>query len=276
MNHPTTGTEAPAQAPDWDTGSHEDFYKYYEQQSQSPETMERFRRTTEILLRLRHDRAGDGRLDVLDVGCGAGTQAAIWLERGHRYYGLDINRPLVELARRRATEQKLEAHFEVGTATALPWGDRSFDVCMLPELLEHVADWQACVAEAVRVLRPGGLMYINTSSKLCPVQSEFNLPLYSWYPGSVKRYFERRAVTDKPALANFAKYPAVNWFSFYGLRRHLAPRGFECLDRFDAIDESRLSTTARAVLGAVKAIAPLRFVAHVLTPYTLLIAVKAA
>lgn len=268
---PEPGAAAPAQ---WDTSSHEDFFKYYEEQSLAPETMERFRRMSEVLLRLRGQRAAEGALDVMDVGCGAGAQAALWIEQGHRYHGLDINRPLVELARRRAAERGLDARFEVGSATALPWPDASFDICLLPELLEHVADWQACVAEAVRVLRPGGMIYINTSSKLCPRQQEFNLPLYSWYPGSLKRHFERRAVTDWPALANHAKYPAVNWFSFYGLRAHLAARGFECIDRFEMIDASRLSTPARIVLGTLKALPPLRFIGHMLTPYTLVIATK--
>lgn len=260
--------------PAWDTSSHEDFFKYYQQQSLAPETMDRFRRTSEILLRLRRERAGESNLDVLDVGCGAGSQAALWLDRGHRYHGLDINRPLVELARHRATELRLDAHFEIGTATALPWPDASFDICMLPELLEHVADWEGCVAEAARVLRPCGLMYINTSSKLCPRQQEFNLPLYSWYPSPLKRYFERRAVTDWPAVANHAKYPAVNWFSFYGLQRYLTGQGFKCLDRFDAIDTASLSRGSRAVLSLLKALPPLRLLGHLMTPYTLVIGVK--
>ena len=145
---------------------------------------------------------------------------------------------------------------------------------MLPELLEHVADWQGCVAEAARVLRPGGLMYINTSSKLCPVQQEFNLPLYSWYPAPLKRYFERRSLTDWPSLANFAKYPAVNWFSVYELRRHLEPMGFRCLDRFDLIDGQGKGAAAGWVLGALRGSSVLRWLGHVGTPYTLLVAVK--
>jgi 2-polyprenyl-3-methyl-5-hydroxy-6-metoxy-1,4-benzoquinol methylase len=54
------------------------------------------------------------------------------------------------------------------------------DVCLLPELLEHVADWQSCLNEAARVLRPGGLLYLSTTNVLCPRQQEFNLPLYSF------------------------------------------------------------------------------------------------
>ena len=75
------------------------------------------------------------------------------------------------------------------------------DVCLLPELLEHVADWQSCLKEAPRVLRSGGLLYLSTTNVLRPRQEEFNLPLYSWYPGPLKRYCERLAMTTRPALA---------------------------------------------------------------------------
>lgn len=259
-------------AESWDTGSHEAFYKFYEQQSLKPETLQRFEANCETLLRVHGVKTGV--LEVLDIGCGAGAQARFWTQRGHRYLGIDINEPLVLLARRRAEEQQIDARFEVGTATALPCADESVDICLLPELLEHVADWQACLDEAIRVLRPGGLIHLSTSSKLCPKQQEFNLPLYSWYPQRLKRHFEHRALTDRPDLANYAKYPAVNWFSFYGLRDYMKPRGFECLDRFDLIDPQGKGRRARTMLSLLRSLSPLRFIGHVLTPYTLVVGRK--
>jgi SAM-dependent methyltransferase len=178
----------------------------------------------------------------------------------------------VRLARERAVEQGRTARFEVGSATALPFSAASFDVCLLPELLEHIADWKTCLNEAVRVLRPGGVIYVSTSNKLCPVQQEFNLPGYGWYPGFAKRYFEHRALTDWPAVANFAKYPAVNWFSFYQLRGYFVARGFRSWDRFDVMRLDNKSGLVRTVIGALRAVPPLRFLGHVLTPETVLVA----
>lgn len=256
----------------WDTSSHEDFFKYYEQQSLSPQTMARFRSTCAALLRQLPADSVRRPLDVLDVGCGAGAQSQFWLDAGHRYWGIDINLPLIELARQRAKRMSLTASFDVGTATALPYADQSMDICLLPELLEHVADWQSCIDEAIRVLRPGGLLYLSTTNKLCPRQEEFNLPLYGWYPQVLKRYFERRALTDWPAVANHAKYPAVNWFSFFGLRNYLSPRGFVCLDRFDMIDPGTKGKVARGIIAAIRSVPPLRWLGHVATDYTELVA----
>ena len=268
-------TGQPSPVPDWDTTSHDDFFRYYEQQSQSPKTLDRFRSICDTLLRLMPTDARSRPLDVLDVGCGAGAQSTIWLDHGHRYCGVDINQPLIELARQRADRLGLRAHFDVGTATSLPVSDASMDVCLLPELLEHVEDWRACVNEADRVLRPGGLLYISTTNSLCPQQEEFNLPFYSWYPRPLKRYFERRAVDDWPAVANFAKYPAVNWFSFYGLRDYLAPRGYRCLDRFDLVNVENKGSVPRGLLTTVRAVPPLRWLGHVATSYTVVVGRKA-
>jgi 2-polyprenyl-6-hydroxyphenyl methylase/3-demethylubiquinone-9 3-methyltransferase len=98
--------------------------------------------------------------------------------------------------------------------------------------------------------------------------------LYSWYPAPLKRYFASLAVTTRPELVNFAQYPAVNWFTFYGLRAVLDALGFQCLDRFDVMDLSKKSTSAKLIVSAVRAVPLLRWLAHVATPSTVVFAVK--
>src|SRR5262249_8427689 len=164
--------------------------------------------------------------------------------------------------------------FRVGSAVELPWADDSMDVCLVPELLEHVAEWKTCLHEFARILRPTGILFLTTTNKLCPIQQEFNLPLYSWYPAPLKRHYERLAVTTRAELVNFARYPAVNWFSFYSLRAVLTPAGFQCMDRFDVMDLSKKSTLARLIVSVVQAVSCLRWLAHVATPSTTVVAIK--
>ena len=261
--------------PEFDHRARPEFVEYYAQESLSPRTQARFRTIKDKALGLlsRCGRPTRG-LRVADVGCGAGTQAMLWAEDGHLVRGLDVNAPLLAFARSRAAERGLQVAFDVGTATALPYDDASTDVCLLPELLEHVADWQSCVDEAVRVLAPGGVLYLSTTNALCPVQQEFNLPLYSWYPRRLKRRFERLAVTTRPALANHATYPAVHWFTFYSLRDYLAARGLDCFDRFDMIDTESLSGAARFAVTLARAFPPVRFIGHMCTEGTAVFALK--
>ena len=258
----------------WDHSTHENFYDYYAKESQTDGAQQRFRGVRDCILRMMKARGTDRTLEVVDIGCGAGTQSLIWTEMGHLVHAIDINEPLVELGKERAAKAGVAIDFRVGLATALPWNDASADVCIALELLEHVADWQSCVNECIRLLRPGGALFLTTTNHLCPVQAEFNLPLYSWYPGALKRYFEKLAVTTRPGLANYAKYPAVNWFTYYGLRDFLTERGFDCLDRFDMMDLDGKGALARSVVAALRWVPPLRGLGHVCTRGTRILAIK--
>jgi 2-polyprenyl-6-hydroxyphenyl methylase/3-demethylubiquinone-9 3-methyltransferase len=259
----------------WDHSSHQEFFNYYAEESETPGALQRFRSIRDAVLRILQRESGDlGSLEVLDVGCGAGTQSILWAEAGHHVHALDVNQPLLELGKKRAADSGYDIDFRLGSALELPWPDKSMDVCLVIELLEHVAAWERCLQEFARVLKPGGALCLTTSNKLCPIQQEFNLPLYSWYPATLKRHFEQLAITTRPDLANFAKYPAVNWFSFYSLRIALRELGFCSMDRFDVMDLSKKGAVSHLIVSAIRRISLLRFLAHVMTPGTIAIALK--
>jgi len=265
----------PANPVTLDHSSNEPFTAYYAEKSANPQQLRHFRSVRDTILRVLDQRNGPGRkYDVVDIGCNAGGQCGVWAENGHRVHGLDINEPLLDLARKRAAESGQEIDYRLGTAIDLPWPSESMDICIALELLEHVAEWNSCVGEFTRVLRRGGALYLSTTSMLCPVQQEFTLPGYSWYPSPVKHYIERLAVTTRPELANHAKYPAVHWFNPYGLRAELAKRGFVSMDRFDLVDAAKKGNLAKLVLASIRAMPPLRFLAHVCTSGTIVVGIK--
>jgi 2-polyprenyl-3-methyl-5-hydroxy-6-metoxy-1,4-benzoquinol methylase len=259
----------------WDHSSHQEFYEYYAAESESERALQRFRSIRDCVLRVvEKGNGGVTPLEVLDIGCGAGTQSMLWAEAGHHVYALDVNEPLLELGKQRAASSGYDIDFRLGTALELPWAEESMDVCLVIELLEHVDAWERCLKEFARVLKPGGVLFLTTSNKLCPIQQEFNLPFYSWYPAAIKHYCERLAMTTHPQLANYAKYPAVNWFSFYGLRKVVAPWGFRCLDRFDVMDVSKKSAFEALVVSAVHNSSVCRWLAHIATQGTMIACVK--
>src|SRR6267142_336056 len=94
--------------------SHQEFVDYYAEKSLRPELVQHFTRIRDrILALLDLARRANGKYDVLDVGCNAGTQCAIWAELGHRVHGLDINEPLLALARQRAKEKGYAIDFQL-------------------------------------------------------------------------------------------------------------------------------------------------------------------
>ncbi|TDC60755.1 methyltransferase domain-containing protein [Micromonospora sp. KC207] len=93
---------------------------------------------------------------LVDLGCGAGLLAPHLAGKGYRHVGVDLTRSALDQA---------AAHGVTpvnGDATAVPLADGCADVVAAGELLEHVPDWRRAVAEACRLLRPGGLLVLDT------------------------------------------------------------------------------------------------------------------
>lgn len=100
---------------------------------------------------------------VLDLGCGAGFLANDLAARGHRVTGLDTSAEVLAVARRH--DGSRSAEYLVGDACAVPFRDASFDAVCAMDLLEHVAEPHRVVAEAARVLRPGGAFFFHTFNR---------------------------------------------------------------------------------------------------------------
>jgi SAM-dependent methyltransferase len=92
---------------------------------------------------------GPGRR-VLDVGCRSGALTRAYLP-GNEVVGVDVDR----LALDEAARLGIETHW-ADAEEGLPFEDETFEVVVAGELLEHVRDPAALVADARRVLRPGG------------------------------------------------------------------------------------------------------------------------
>ncbi len=258
----------------WDHSNDEKFVEYYASESESKSTTQRFQAVFRtLLLQSRKNNDASKPLQVADIGCGTGNQAFLWAEDGHDVHAIDVAEPLVTLGRARAAQRGLEVDFQLGSASELPWPNVSMDVCIALELLEHIEDWQSCLDEFARILKPGGLLCLSTTNRLCPIQQEFSSPFYSWYPSRVKRRYEQLARTSRPDLVNYATYPAVNWFSFYSLRKALAELGFDTLDKFDCMGNDD-STLRNSISTMIRWISPLRLLAHLVTTGTFIVAVK--
>jgi ubiquinone/menaquinone biosynthesis C-methylase UbiE len=99
---------------------------------------------------------------VLDVGVGPGLLAedmARTVGEGGHVAGIDLSEAMLAVARRRCTEQAW-TDFRVADASKLPFADGSFDALVSTQVYEYVADMDAALAEARRVLRPGGRIVI--------------------------------------------------------------------------------------------------------------------
>ena len=137
---------------------------------------------------------------VLEVGCGTGHWLAILAGRGTTVAGVDPSHCMLEHARGAAPSALLVR----GRAEALPWQAASFDRVLCVNALHHFVDIAAFIAEAWRVLRPGGGLLIVG---LDPHTGRDRWWIYEYFPSALE--------TDR------ARYPSSDV-----VRRTMAAAGF--------------------------------------------------
>ena len=98
---------------------------------------------------------------LLDIGTGTGRLLERLASRVERGLGVDASRAMLALARSRLSKPEL-AHCAVRQADMyrLPMPDGAFDTVVLQMVLHYAEDPAAALAEAARVLRPGGLLLV--------------------------------------------------------------------------------------------------------------------
>jgi len=187
---------------------------------------------------------------VIDVGCGDGAATHVasrvcdeWRRRDDAnlgpvsFVGIDWSRLALEQARRRGITV-LRGSIE---GPGLPFPDKTADVVVMSELIEHLVDPDEALAEARRVLAPGGTLLLSTPNLAAwfnralllfgvqPVFSEVSLRGIYGRPGSQVvghlRLFTRRALAELLVARGFSDV------KISGAPYHDVPRLFRPLDR---------------------------------------------
>ncbi len=106
------------------------------------------------LLRIA-SKTGTGRL--LDIGCGAGFVIDLLRDTFDEIHGIDATRAMLD----RVDTSSGNVTLHEGVAEELPFEDGTFDLVTAYSVLHHLADHRPVLAEARRVLRPGGVLYVD-------------------------------------------------------------------------------------------------------------------
>ena len=118
---------------------------------------------------------------VLEVGCGAGTDLIRFARGGAIVTGVDISPSAVALARQNFEQQNLQADLREADGERLPFPAGTFDLVYAHGVVQYTASDGALVTECLRVLKPGGeaifqvynrVSWLNALSKLMKVPLE--------------------------------------------------------------------------------------------------------
>jgi SAM-dependent methyltransferase len=122
------------------------------------------------MLTVDFERLGIGpSTSVIDVGCGAGRHAFEAYRRGADVVAFDraeselrsVDTILRAMAETGEAPADASAKVVLGDALRLPYADETFDCVIASEILEHVPQDDAAIAELVRVLRVGGTLAVT-------------------------------------------------------------------------------------------------------------------
>jgi ubiquinone/menaquinone biosynthesis C-methylase UbiE len=100
---------------------------------------------------------------VLDIGCGEGYNTRLLAARGARAVGIDIAEQFVEYAIASEREEPCGIEYRIASAVELPFADATFDAATAFMSLMDIPETDRVLAEAFRVLRPGGFFQFSIS-----------------------------------------------------------------------------------------------------------------
>lgn len=135
--------------------------EYLTSLSERGETVERGAEETEINEAIRESLSGGPVGDLLDIGTGTGRILKLLGDRAELAVGIDISSEMLLIARTNLHAAGLDrCMVRPGDMYRLPFANESFDTVTMDQVLHEAEQPRAVIAEAVRMLRPGGQLLV--------------------------------------------------------------------------------------------------------------------
>jgi 2-polyprenyl-3-methyl-5-hydroxy-6-metoxy-1,4-benzoquinol methylase len=167
-----------------------------------------------------------GRL-VLDLGCGMGGLSTALALEGATVRPVDFNRHYCHITRLRGMRYGLDLAPINAAGEALPFPDALFDIVMCVDVLEHVRDPEALLAEISRCLKPGGLCQITAINRFAFRDPHYHVRLVNWLPRRLSEAYLRlvRRSKDNALFADRQTLSEMHYYTYRGLETLLARHG---------------------------------------------------
>jgi 2-polyprenyl-3-methyl-5-hydroxy-6-metoxy-1,4-benzoquinol methylase len=199
----------------------------------------------------------DSKLKMLEVGTGIGWVPIVAKKRGLNLLGLEISPMLVQAGKEYGRRFGIEPDIELGNIEDYDIGENSYDIIIANSVFEHVEHWQVGLKRIYSALKPGGILFFESTNKFSLTSGEYpSIGIYGWMPNWM-RYKFRKIVHGEDIMKNGIDF---HQFTYPGLRKAFREMGFsKCYDRVELLDPNDIENpTKRRVLAACKSNAILK------------------
>jgi 2-polyprenyl-6-hydroxyphenyl methylase/3-demethylubiquinone-9 3-methyltransferase len=107
-------------------------------------------------------------LDIIDIGCGGGILTEALAKEGANLTGIDMAKESLEIAKLHMLDKsnKLNINYVCSTAEEYAKNNHNkFDIVTCMELIEHIPDPQSLMISCLKLLKPGGDLFISTLNR---------------------------------------------------------------------------------------------------------------
>jgi SAM-dependent methyltransferase len=211
------------------------------------------------MARITKFKTVDASTKMLEIGIGTGWFPILCKSKGLSCKGLEISPHLLEYAKTLGAQFGVEADLELANIEDYDLGKEQYDVIIASSVFEHVERWEIGLKKVYDALKPGGVLFFESTNKFSFRSAEFHFPLYGWLP-DFARYRLRMAVQGPDIMHLGIDF---NQFRYGQLRRFFKDLGFSrIVDRVELADLSSKTGLKRSVLAAAQKSGLLKALMH--------------
>jgi len=140
--------------------------------------------------------------DLFSSGCGSAGDLLVMHQMGAKSVtGVEVDEELANLARIRLKSAG-DVKFDISTYAGrkLPYDDDTFDIITSIHVVEHVGHVRLYLSELLRVLRPGGILFMDCPNRFYPYEQHTMLKYVHLLPHAVRDVLMRMIAHNKPAI----------------------------------------------------------------------------
>ena len=201
------------------------------------------------MARISKFKTVDASTKMLEIGVGTGWFPILCKAKGLSCKGLDISPHLIEYAMTLGAQLGVRPDLELANIEDYELGKEQYDAIIASSVFEHVEHWEAALQKVFDALRPGGVLFFESTNKFSLKSGEFNFRFYNWFPDFVR--YRLRIALQGPDIMHLGI--DFNQFRYGQLRRVFQQMGFRrIVDSLDLADVSSKTGWKKAAISAAR------------------------